>query len=106
MARRKDESREDYNARLALVMKAKYIVRKAQAIEYLGGKCVDCGINQMLEFDHVDPSKKLFTIAHKLNGARWDVIKEELDKCVLRCVPCHGFVTAYQRIQHLDVLNI
>lgn len=104
MARRKTESVEEYNARMRETMRGKYAQRKSQALEYLGGKCVDCGSTQMLEFDHVDPSQKSFTIAHKLNTGKWDKIVEELDKCVLRCVPCHAFITAYQRIQNLSVL--
>ena len=104
MAKRKDETVEEYNKRMSAFMAAKYVRRKTQAIEYLGGKCVDCGTTQMLEFDHVDQSQKSFTIAHKLNGARWDKLVAELDKCVLRCVPCHAFVTAYQKIRNVNVL--
>lgn len=41
-----------------------------------------------LEFDHLDPTAKEFTISG--NHCRsWDVIKRELDKCVLRCANCH-----------------
>lgn len=64
---------------------------KQKAVDYLGGKCIDCGYNkclQALEFDHVDPSQKEFTISGK-HCFSWGKIKIELDKCVLRCANCH-----------------
>ena len=40
---------------------------KKDAINYKGGKCVSCGYNKCqgaLEFHHIDPNEKDFTIAH------------------------------------------
>ena len=69
--------------------------RKAQAIEYLGGRCAMCGLHDnriaVYEFHHRDPSTKLFNIAHRL-GYGWDKIKNELDKCDLLCAICHRVV--------------
>ena len=68
--------------------------RRLKAIEYLGGECVDCGKEEdenegiKLEFDHVDPCNKLYTIASHISHS-WEKLKTELDKCELRCVPCH-----------------
>lgn len=65
--------------------------KKKRAVEYLGGKCVDCGYDryiEALEFDHIDPSKKDFTISGN-HCVSWERIKEELDKCELRCANCH-----------------
>lgn len=48
--------------------------------------CVDCGSSSQLEIDHVDPSQK---VSHRLwswSKARRDA---ELEKCVVRCKPCH-----------------
>jgi len=65
---------------------------KTQCVEYKGGKCIDCGYNKYigaLEFHHLDPSKKDFTIA-KSKLCKFDfVIQQELDKCVLLCSNCH-----------------
>jgi hypothetical protein len=64
---------------------------KEKAIEYLGGKCIDCGYNkciQALEFDHRNPEEKEFSISGK-HCLSWDKIKNELDKCDLRCANCH-----------------
>lgn len=62
--------------------------RKQRAIIYLGGKCVDCCTEENLQFDHEDPSIRSFDITRNLNR-RWEVLVVELDKCVLRCKPCH-----------------
>lgn len=56
--------------------------------DYLGGKCVRCGSADRLEFDHVDPETKLFSIARKWK-LPFGEIKEELDKCQLLCHECH-----------------
>lgn len=64
--------------------------RKQQAVEYLGGKCVDCGlvdIPEVYDFHHTDPSKKDFTIGK--SSKAFDAIKSELDKCILLCAVCH-----------------
>lgn len=64
---------------------------KAKAVEYLGGKCVDCGYAShivALDFDHVNPSEKEFKISGNFRF-RWKELKKELDKCVLRCANCH-----------------
>ena len=65
---------------------------KLQAIEYKGGKCEVCGYNRCvdaLEFHHIDPSQKDFSISRDGNTRSWDKIKDELDKCVLLCSNCH-----------------
>lgn len=66
----------------------RYHDRKAMLIARLGGKCNDCGTEEDLEFDHVDPETKSFTITSKMFTAL-DVLFAEVDKCVLRCKPCH-----------------
>lgn len=66
-------------------------VRKLQCIEYLGGKCVDCGYNkcpQALDFHHIDPHLKSFTVSGKCSLS-WENLKLELSKCILLCACCH-----------------
>jgi 5-methylcytosine-specific restriction endonuclease McrA len=48
---------------------------------------VDAGATEGLEFDHIDPSTKEFTISG-LSRA-WDVLVTEAAKCQLLCRPCH-----------------
>lgn len=66
----------------------KYHVRRAMAIEKLGGKCVQCFSTSNLEFDHIDPATKSFNL-----GRSWsvslDIFLLELTKCQLLCKPCH-----------------
>lgn len=71
--------------------------RKCEAIEYLGGKCADCGNiyhQAVYEFHHTDPSTK-GRDPSKLLQLSWERIKAELDKCVLLCANCH-------RMRHHD----
>ena len=67
---------------------------KLRAIEYKGGKCVICGYNKCprsLDFHHLDPSKKEFSMGERKTQI-FEKIKIELDKCVLLCKNCHGEV--------------
>lgn len=64
---------------------------KQLAVEYLGGKCVDCGIETdqyaIYDFHHIDPMMKDFSMGKSFKS--FDKIKTELDKCVLLCANCH-----------------
>ena len=57
-------------------------------IEKLGGKCVECGCTETLEFDHIDPSTKSFNIAAGYTKPK-EVLLEEVAKCQLLCQKCH-----------------
>ena len=64
---------------------------KLRAVEYKGGKCLKCGYNKCvsaLDFHHLDPREKDFTISG--NTGKWENLKKELDKCVLLCKNCHA----------------
>ncbi len=68
---------------------------KQKCISYKGGKCQNCGYNKCnaaLEFHHLEPEHKDFSISH-FNKRSWDLNKElvmiELDKCILLCANCH-----------------
>lgn len=63
---------------------------KISIVEYLGGKCTDCGlIDDPCVYDchHLDPNKKDFSPSKQ--NKKFDSIKNELDKCVLLCANCH-----------------
>ncbi len=65
---------------------------KELAIKYKGGCCIKCGYNTFsgaLEFHHLNPNEKDFTIAHLKQYSFKDKIKKELDKCILVCANCH-----------------
>lgn len=59
-----------------------------EARDFLGGVCVRCGTQDNLEFDHVDPATKEFTISHGWSFAT-DRFWLEVAKCQLLCLPHH-----------------
>lgn len=55
-----------------------------------GGKCERCGYNNYLgalEFHHLDPTKKEFTIGNR--DFKLQECIEESKKCILICSNCH-----------------
>ena len=65
---------------------------KRLAVEYKGGSCKHCGYNRYLgtlEFHHLDPTQKDFSLAHARLTTFGDKVKKELDKCILLCSNCH-----------------
>ncbi len=63
---------------------------KERAVEYLGGRCHNCGYNRChraLSFHHCDPHEKDFNVSSRC--VSWESIAKELDKCVLLCSNCH-----------------
>lgn len=65
---------------------------KQLAIDYKGGVCVKCGYNRCnsaLEFHHLNPNEKDFSLSQKKQTRFNDEIKRELDKCILVCANCH-----------------
>lgn len=69
--------------------------------------CVDCGEQNpvLLEFDHVKGQKTASISRMICHGFGIERIKEEIDKCVVRCVKCHRLKTAkdfgwYKWIRH------
>lgn len=70
----------------------KQLDRKAECVNYKGGKCIVCGYNKYigsLDFHHLDPTKKEFNIS-SLRSYNFNSLKKELDKCVLLCKNCHS----------------
>lgn len=62
--------------------------RRGRLIEMLGGKCMRCGATDDLEFDHIDPSTKVFAVCAGLSKA-WSALVAEAAKCQLLCKACH-----------------
>jgi hypothetical protein len=74
---------------------------KQKAVAYKGGCCVKCGYDRCisaLEFHHLDPAQKEFTIAINAQTRSWQTLVNELDKCILVCCRCHREI-------HHDLLN-
>ncbi len=79
---------------------------KIKAIEYLGGKCHDCGLSNknvtIYDLHHADPTQKEKKTKNRSNqwifSKPWEIIQKELDKTVLLCANCH-------RIKHRTKLT-
>lgn len=58
--------------------------------------CKDCGESRVivLEFDHLDPSKKVATITIVVSNYSWKKVQQEIDKCEVVCANCHKRRTA------------
>lgn len=64
---------------------------KQKCIDYKGGKCEICGYSKYpgsLDFHHINSDEKEFSIGHRHN-LNFDLLKKELDKCILVCKNCH-----------------
>jgi hypothetical protein len=71
----------------------------------IGYDCWYCGYNKgklsqsVLEFHHVSPESKKFSLTtREFVGRRWDVVFEEMKKCVSLCCRCH-------REYHADIIK-
>ena len=89
--------RREYTIAAVTKRRAKLLEK---ALEYKGGKCSVCGYDRCvaaLEYHHVDPASKEFTISGCIRS--WEKTKAELDKCILVCANCH------REIHHPRKLN-
>jgi 5-methylcytosine-specific restriction endonuclease McrA len=103
---RENETKEQYNVRMNIYMNERYHRRRTEAVKYLGGKCVDCGTTDGLEFDHKNPKQKSFAIGKKFASMATAKLYAEVDKCELRCRPCHLIKGGYDAVLQLDVLKL
>ena len=65
--------------------------KRGMAIALLGGQCSKCGYSrcqEALDFHHVNPKGKEFTVSSFFNLS-WKRIQKEVEKCVLLCANCH-----------------
>lgn len=63
----------------------------------MGGKCSIClydTCTQALEFHHLDPNEKDFTISYIWKSNSWNKIVNELRKCIMVCGCCHREIHA------------
>ena len=76
---------------------------KAKAVEYKGGKCQNCGYSKYigaLEFHHIDPKSKRFSLSSNGFTRKWSDVILEIDKCILLCANCHR--EEHQKIRLLN----
>jgi len=97
---------------------------RTRAIGYAGGKCVDCGLQyrpprsgrtlitansgnaDVFDFHHVIFPKRYEGVSDMISRGRdWNLIKSEIDKCVLLCSNCHRTRHAKER-NNFAVINL
>jgi predicted HNH restriction endonuclease len=73
--------------------KERRAIIKKRCIEHKGGKCHFCLFNKFqsaLDFHHLNPKIKKNCITTLIaKNQSFDLIKPELDKCILVCANCH-----------------
>lgn len=65
---------------------------KKICLDYKGAYCIRCGYSRCvaaLDFHHIDGKTKEFNISHLRFYTFNDMIKSELDKCIVLCANCH-----------------
>ena len=65
---------------------------KEELLEYKGGKCQLCGYQKCssaLDFHHLNPEEKDFSLSTTSSYKNIDKMKQEVDKCILVCANCH-----------------
>jgi DNA-directed RNA polymerase subunit RPC12/RpoP len=70
---------------------------KARLMQEAGGRCELCGYRRYqgaLQFHHLDPSQKKFTISRGGVTRAFGELRAEARKCVLLCSNCHAEVEA------------
>lgn len=69
--------------------------KKEKLVKICGGKCVLCGYSKYsgaLDFHHIKPSAKSFSLSVRGLAYAWDTLVKEAQKCVLLCKNCHAEV--------------
>ncbi len=73
------------------------LLQKQKAVEYKGGCCQLCGYDKYvgaLQFHHLNPNEKEFSLGKTGATYVWEDVKKELDKCICLCANCHAEVHA------------
>lgn len=75
-------------------MKDRYRQKKTEIQDLkIGLKCKKCGYDKCgasLEFHHINPEEKDEKVARMLtNNYNLDIVKKEIEKCVVLCANCH-----------------
>lgn len=95
------DNKARYNARKLKNATKNRAIRRAFVLEYKSAHpCVDCGESDpvVLDFDHKDHSLKKYNVGQLIQGD-WslELLKEEIEKCEIRCANCHRRKTHYER---------
>src|SRR2546425_9347598 len=92
-------NRDVYIKREVARIRGYRIANRAHMREYLRGHpCVDCGEMDIvvLEFDHRDRETKRGYVTQLAMHRPWPLVRQEIEKCDVRCANCHRLRTAVQ----------
>lgn len=94
-AKHAEYSKTYYEKNKTKVIKAAAVNRKKFTADWAAFKatleCTVCKENHpaTLDFHHVDPNEKEYSIDRLVRNCSWKTIKMELEKCVVLCANCH-----------------
>lgn len=84
--------------------KSRRLARRISAADYKENKCEICGLEritiddlEIFDFHHIDKSNKSFELSDNIESRSWEIIKQELDKCMMLCANCHRKQHLYPR---------
>jgi glutamate/tyrosine decarboxylase-like PLP-dependent enzyme len=88
--------------------KSKRLAYRISAANYKNNECEICGLKRntlddlnIFDFHHKDRSTKSFELGDKIESKNWEVVKQELDKCMMLCANCHRKQHLYTRNQDI-----
>ncbi len=97
----KNKHHQSYEAQ-----KSRGLAKKLELVNAAGGRCTSCGYSKnlaALTFHHIDADKKIFKLdMRSLSNRRLEVIRAEVEKCILVCQNCH----AELHNPHLDLADL
>jgi len=73
-----------------------YHRKRREYVAQLGGVCKGCGCSTNLQFDHIRPLDKCFSVGKILSHSKKEIL-EELNKCQLLCSYCHNAKTLKEK---------
>jgi hypothetical protein len=99
----REDNRKKQVERVTKVNKKMIEEARIYIFEYLKqNPCIDCGESNpiVLEFDHKDPKDKSFIVSSAITRTSYvnlEIVKNEINKCEIRCANCHRIKTAKQQ---------
>lgn len=74
---------------MAKYMRERRAKRRQELLSLAGGRCIQCGSEDELQFDHREDVDRLFRLSGKGLDGPWGRILAEMDKCDLLCSQHH-----------------
>ena len=96
------KNKKDYLDREKIYQKKKY--EKINKLKQESG-CIKCGDKRyyVLNFHHLDPNIKNFSISDAVKRISKERLKEEIDKCIILCSNCHDEFHYLERKEGINI---